>query len=170
MSAFWARAIRSSFMVVSPENTTEPSAVSKRYARAETAWPWVTATAVTLTTPSSKTTTGTRGLPGPRRDGDVDSPDGRARVRHASVKRHDVQMVGGAGQDVEDPGPSRRAPAAPGGWWSPGGRWHHRLAALRAAAARIRGPAVAGRYRPCGRPTGTGACRADHRCGRYGGG
>ena len=55
------RAIRSSFTVVSPENTTEPSAVSKRYPTAGIARPCVTATAVTRTTPSSKTATGTSG-------------------------------------------------------------------------------------------------------------
>jgi hypothetical protein len=40
-------AIRSSFTVVSPENTMEPSAVSKRYARAGVARPCVTAMALT---------------------------------------------------------------------------------------------------------------------------
>ncbi len=40
--------------------------------------------------------------PGPFRNMDVDSPDKRARVRHAGVQRHDVQMVGVAGQDVLD--------------------------------------------------------------------
>jgi hypothetical protein len=39
MSASWANAIRSSLTVVSPENTTEPSAVSNRYASAGTARP-----------------------------------------------------------------------------------------------------------------------------------
>ena len=51
---------------VSPENTTEPSAVPKRYARAGTARPCVTVMAVTRTTPSSKTTTGTWGMPSVR--------------------------------------------------------------------------------------------------------
>jgi hypothetical protein len=59
MSAPWARAIRLSFAAVSPENTTEPSAVSNRYASAGTARPCMTATAVTRTAPSEKTTTGT---------------------------------------------------------------------------------------------------------------
>jgi hypothetical protein len=35
-----------------------------------------------------------------RWEGDVDSPDECARVRHLSVQRHDVQMVGLAGEDV----------------------------------------------------------------------
>ena len=59
MSAPSARAIRSSFTEVSPENTTEPSGVSNRYASAGTARPCVTATEVTRTLSSSTTTTGT---------------------------------------------------------------------------------------------------------------
>ncbi|HMD23073.1 MAG TPA: hypothetical protein VKH61_03165 [Streptosporangiaceae bacterium] len=59
MSAPWAMAIRLSFAVVSPENTTEPSAVSNRYASAGTARPCMTATALTRTASSSKTITGT---------------------------------------------------------------------------------------------------------------
>ena len=38
----------------------------------------------------------------PGRNRDVDAPHERARVRHAGVQRHDVQMVGVAGQDVLD--------------------------------------------------------------------
>jgi hypothetical protein len=38
----------------------------------------------------------------PGRDTDVDRPDERARVRHAGVQRHDVQMVGVGSQDVLD--------------------------------------------------------------------
>jgi hypothetical protein len=38
----------------------------------------------------------------PCRGGDVDGPDQRARIRHMAVQRHDVQMVGVAGQDVGD--------------------------------------------------------------------
>jgi hypothetical protein len=39
---------------------------------------------------------------GPRRDPDVDRSDQRARVRHPRVQRHDVQVVGVAGEDVLD--------------------------------------------------------------------
>jgi hypothetical protein len=63
MSAPWASAVRLSFGLVSPENTTEPSAVSKRYARAGMAWPWVTATAVTRSAASLTTRTGVWGVP-----------------------------------------------------------------------------------------------------------
>ena len=42
------------------------------------------------------------GGPSAGRDGDVGRPDQRARVRHAGVQRHDVQVVGVAGQDVLD--------------------------------------------------------------------
>lgn len=59
MSASWAKAIRLSFTVVSPENTIEPSAVSNRYASAGTARPCMTVTALTRTASSSKTITGT---------------------------------------------------------------------------------------------------------------
>ena len=78
--------------VVSPENTTEPSAVSKRYARAGIAWPWVTATAVTRTDcRRSKTTTGALGRAlGPGRDGDVDAPD---ELRPASGMRASSGMT-----------------------------------------------------------------------------
>ncbi len=41
-----------------------------------------------------------RGTRGRRRDGNVDRPDERARVRHVDVEGHDVQVVGVAGQDV----------------------------------------------------------------------
>ena len=102
-SAPWARAIRSSFTVVSPENTTEPSVVSKRYARAGTARPCETATAVTRTTPSSKTTTGSWVMPSVRAGTWMsDSPHERARVRHAGVQRHEVEVVGVASEEVID--------------------------------------------------------------------
>ena len=39
---------------------------------------------------------------GPGRNGNVDCPHQRARIRHASVQRHDVQMVGVASEDVLD--------------------------------------------------------------------
>jgi len=45
---------------------------------------------------------GAGGALGLDREGDVDAPDERARVRHAGVQRHDVQMVGVAREDALD--------------------------------------------------------------------
>jgi hypothetical protein len=55
-----------------------------------------------------------RDIPGWYGNRDVGSPDQRARVRHVGVQRHDVQMVGVAGQDVL--GQVRGAGAGRSGW------------------------------------------------------
>ena len=109
-----------------------------------------------------------RGAGGLGRKGEVESPHELCRVRHVGVERHDVEVVGVAGDNMVDQ--VRRSGCRQL-------RVDRRLAVEVDIAARKgtgtpgsieREPARVGPHCPRGCPMGRGACRLGHRCGPHG--